>query len=64
MTREEWLKQYHALDERRAELEREYEAAEATGNYAYVDEARADLNEVLADLADHAATILEEETAR
>lgn len=62
-TREDFLRKYHDLDEWREQLAEAYEAANSgEGSYSYADESRADLNEILADLADMAAAIFEDDT--
>ena len=61
MTRVEWLERYDALEERRAALQAEILRIERSGDfedYNKVDEERADINELLADLADDAARLL------
>lgn len=61
-TREEFLRRYHDLDEWRQQLSEMYAAANAgEADYGHADENAADINEVLAELADMAAAIFEAE---
>lgn len=61
MNRREWLRAYDALGPTRNVVEHLYREANRTGNYGRADEAAADFNEALANLADQAADILREE---
>lgn len=55
---QELLRRYEALEEQRQRLLSLYCQAEETGDYSRADEESADINEVLADLADEMADVL------